>query len=337
MTSDRLFVNKSSYKMESSFFEDALDEQLCRFYLENGRYDLPNTVEMVELNDPAWETIKGEDKPFVQDLFLQKSRKEPLFARIVKERYGHHVRIARGHIEAMEEKLKRLQQPCFYVPGDLIYIDRDEAKMDISTLEKMLESLKNNNFKPDKITVPMSIYAHVGIYIGQDQVVHFSGQGDLIGKRTIHFCSIKAFLNSAETNKRPKDIYIMYFPGEGRRPYKLYQDTSTLNFNPAHIDAFETFDFKGLKLFTPAETVKRAKAMVDRADYEEYDFMDNNCEHLAFLCKTGNKFSVQAENLKKLIENSQNMLNTPLEGYNSLVNKLKEVKSFIDAFGKRNK
>lgn len=315
-------------------FDQVLEEKLCQFYLENGRYDLPNTVEKVELEDPDWKTIKGDDALFRQDYFLQQSVKDPRLARLVKEKYDYHIRVAQGHIEAMEEKLKRFLQPCFYNPGDLIYIDRDKTVMDASTLESMIELLKDKNFLQDKLTLPMSIYAHVGIYIGKNEVVHFSGKNDLVGTRTVHICSLKDFLKSSETNKTPKDIYVMYFPGDGRRPYKLYQDTSKLSFNPAHIDAFEVFNFEELKCFSPAETVERAKKMARKTGYEDYDFLDNNCEHMAFFCKTGRKFSVQAENLKKLIDDSQKLLNTPVEGYNSLLDKLKQVSSLLDEVGK---
>lgn len=307
-------------------FSSTIDARLCLFYLANGRYDLPNDIVKVDLNDKEWKTIEGRDRLLTNDNYLQVLQAEPRFARIVKESYGGYYRIARGHIEAMKAKMERLNGKVFYRPGDLIYIDRDRMTMEISDMCKMLELLKENDFDINKVSVPLSIYAHVGIYIGNNEVVHFAGTGDLEGKRTIHICSVKEFLHSEITHKTFKDIYIMHFPGDGRRPYKLYPDTSKLKFNPAHIDAFETFDFSDFKCFSNAETVKRAKLMLEDKTYNDYDFLHNNCEHLAFYCKTGKKFSVQASNLQAIIDNYRNMLDSIAE----VPKELKEVLSYFN-------
>ena len=303
----------------------SLDAKLCAFYLEHGRYDLPNEAEVVDVNDPEWETVYRTDVIFKTDYILQVSKTDAKFARILKEVYNTYVRVARGHIEAMEEKLKRYTHDTFYRPGDIIYIDRDKMHMSVVELCRFAEALKKNKFDIDKVTVPVAIYAHVGIYIGNNEVVHFAGQGDLVGKRHIHICSLKDFLNSELTQKKPENIYIMYFPGDGIRPYKLYPDTSKLGFNPAHIDAFEAFDFTDMQCFSAAETVKRAKAMVENASYGEYDFLDNNCEHLAFFCKTGKKFSVQASNLQQVIQNALDALELIKDTPEIVFDKLTEV------------
>lgn len=300
-------------------FSSTIDARMCLFYLANGRYDLPNDIEKVDLYDKEWDTIAGKDKLFSHDYYLQVLKTEPRFARIVKEAYGDYYRIARGHIEAMQAKIERLNRNLFYRPGDLIYIDRDRTTMEMSDLCKMIDLLKENDFDVNKVSVPLPIYAHVGVYIGNDEVVHFSGTGDLEGKRTVHICSVKEFLHSETTHKTVKDIYIMHFPGDGRRPYKLYPDTSKLKFNPAHIDAFEVFDFSDFHCYSNAETVRRAKLMVEDKTYNDYDFLHNNCEHLAFYCKTGKKFSVQAGNLQVIIDNYRNMVDSIAELYKKTI------------------
>lgn len=49
----------------------------------------------------------------------------------------------------------------------------------------------------------------------------------------------------------------------------------------------------------PEDTVRLAFA---RLAEQRYDLFDNNCEHLAYWCKTGNHYSPQAESLKTVVK-----------------------------------
>ena len=327
-SSDKLFASlqETIDSWKHLDLDKTMDEKLCQLYMEYGRYDLPNTVEKVDVDDPEWETIKGSDTVFNLDYVVQVKKSQPNFARLLKEHYGVFQRIARGHVEAMQEKQERLNAQSFFKPGDIIYIDRDRMEMDRSIMEEFMDILKDAKGNIDKISLPLPIYAHVGIYVGKGEVVHFSGKCDLVGERHIYLCQLKEFLNSTKTHKAPEDIYIMHFPGDGQRPYKLYQDTEKLKFNPAHFDAFETLDFSEMHVFTPAETVARAKSLVEAKDYAKYDFLHNNCEHLAFYCKTGKKFSVQAENLQTVLEKCEEVTESVAEMPKNLLDELVDTK-----------
>lgn len=48
----------------------------------------------------------------------------------------------------------------------------------------------------------------------------------------------------------------------------------------------------------PAETIQLA---LKRLHEQDYDLFDNNCEHLAYRCKTGHHWSPQADRLKSML------------------------------------
>lgn len=290
-----------------------LETQINDIYIQYGRYDLPNKQEAVALNDPAWVTIKYSNILMTERYLLQQAVDNENFARILHKQYSEYIRVAQGTLEAMQEKLARLNSPEFYRPGDIIYIDRDDFRYKSAEIKRFLDNLRLHNWNLDLVTVPVPIYAHAGIYIGKGQVIHFAGQGDLIGEKTIHQCSLNQFLECARTKQSNKEIYVMHFPGDGQKPYKLYQDTSNLKFNLSHVDVFMQLDYKDIKCFSPAETIARAKALTKSTDYGQYDFLENNCEHFAFYCKTDMKFSLQASNLKQAVEKVADMLEKLLE------------------------
>lgn len=298
---DLLVVLYTIYeKLPSFHYKKPRDITYYEFLMQNGRYDLPNLDVKVNRDEANWVTVEKRGAMFSKRYLLQKHTLVENYARILQIKYQKDVQIAHGHLEAMEEKLKRLNAPTFYRPGDLIYIDRKDIEI---PTEKLKEHLKLAASLDDKLKIPLPAYAHVGIYIGNDQVIHFAGnEDDLQGEKKIHLSSLKSFLESEKTKKSAKDIYITYFPGDGRQPYKLYQDTSNLRTHPAHLEFFGHKDCSKLKCFSPAETVARAKgALVDNA-FDDYVVNSNNCEHFAFYCKTGQKISLQVNNIVDIID-----------------------------------
>ncbi|WP_354670015.1 lecithin retinol acyltransferase family protein [Paenibacillus sp. BSR1-1] len=61
----------------------------------------------------------------------------------------------------------------------------------------------------------------------------------------------------------------------------------------------ETIESLGLSLYTPEETIKRAYKKINQGE-GSYNLIFNNCEHFAFWCKTGVKYSQQINQILKL-------------------------------------
>lgn len=273
-----------------------MDEVFNEFQMENGRYDLPNAERAVDIDDPDWETVIDKKAMFSRKYVLQRNLKKPKYARIIQVKYNDNVQIAHGHIEAMEEKLRRYHQPKFFRPGDIIYIDREDIHIHTDALRKYIKKKTEENAGVEPLTIPIPAYAHVGIYIGMGEVIHFAGKTDLTGKKTVHSCNLKEFVNSHNKTKTESDIYVMHFPGDGKTPYKLYPNTSDLDIHPAHIEIFKQDCFKNMKCYSPEETISRAKKIMASKEYGHYHIIENNCEHFAFFCKTGRKLSTQTAN-----------------------------------------
>ncbi len=98
-------------------------------------------------------------------------------------------------------------------------------------------------------------YRHYGVVSGPDKMIHYTGEaGDF---------------------------------GDGL----VVRETDFAHFISG-VDRFDVLDFgRSKKIFTPDETVARARQRMGEA---EYGFFDNNCQHFAFWCKTGRSLSGQA-------------------------------------------
>lgn len=123
---------------------------------------------------------------------------------------------------------------------------------------------ENDKISTDKSINPGNIlrvsrgwYWHYGVYVGQDEVVHFtSDDGDTSSNNEIMKTSTSRFIRDSE------NIEILGFPDEVR----------------------------GQPIYTREETCKRALSQVGRSDYSLFN---NNCQHFALWCKTGVAFSGQ--------------------------------------------
>ena len=133
----------------------------------------------------------------------------------------------------------------------------------------------------DIIKVKRIGYWHVGIYISDHEVIHFSSlESDTSSKdNKIIKTSLKQFLRgrkrlekvkfSSDSNK--DDPLEFFF-----KDYKFY--------NPDY------------KLYPAHEVVERAKSRLGEMGY---DLRDNNCEHFAIWCKTGISQSRQIDLLRQ--------------------------------------
>ena len=111
-----------------------------------------------------------------------------------------------------------------------------------------------------------NLYEHYGVYIGQQQVIHFAGEP---GDSEIFDESAMVREVSLSVFEQDSEYRIIDFPKE-----------STI---------------AGYHLYSAEETVERAKSRLGESGY---GLLGNNCEHFAYWCKTGVKFSNQVEALK---------------------------------------
>lgn len=114
-----------------------------------------------------------------------------------------------------------------------------------------------------------NVYDHYGVYIGQNQVIHFAGEpGDselLDDSAMVRTVSLSDF-------KQDSEYRIIAFPKES--------------------------SISGYHLYSAEETVERAKS---RLGEKGYGLFGNNCEHFAYWCKTGVKTSKQVKALKQAL------------------------------------
>jgi hypothetical protein len=141
-----------------------------------------------------------------------------------------------------------------------------------------LDLFYNDDLKPgDVIGVSRELYDHIGIYIGDNKVIHYKPlTSELDGDSIIMETHIEVFL------KGNMNFFTINF----NRFNEAISDVQSF----AHFFESLTFiEFSKLVkseyiLYSPEETILRAKSMIGRQDY---DLLFNNCEHFAMWCKTG--------------------------------------------------
>lgn len=154
-----------------------------------------------------------------------------------------NLRIAWGSENAMRNKFARITRSEYLKPGDILGIKRRGG-----------------------------LYEHYAVYIGNGEVIHYSGQNnDFSEKPTIHQAPIENFFNN--DNK----FFVLDFPPQYGAPVKI---RSTV---PANL-SFPGKNSVSYHLYSPEETVLRAKS---RLGEDSYSLIFNNCEHFAIWCKTG--------------------------------------------------
>ena len=185
-----------------------------------------------------WENAKE-----LQGFSLQRDRLSNRY-RIVD---SYSVQKAIGSKEAMEARLERLAKGHFLEAGDVIGVHRPG-------------------------------YEHYGIYIGNERVIHYAGEGsDFLRPISIHEASFSEFM------KDGGEFFYLHF--QEKLPIKIYRSEklySGYSLPFANINKY--------KIYSPEETVLRARKRIGE---KEYNFVTKNCEHFALWCKTGVEESTQ--------------------------------------------
>lgn len=162
----------------------------------------------------------------------------------------------------------------------------------------------------DVIFVERVGFSHYAVYVGNNQVIHYDMDPGDNYKICVHQASMQEFLNGS-------DVYtICEFPRIYGRPTEdvRFSDFSLLfkDREKARI-MWDTLKGTNYRLYTPAETVLRAR---ERIGETEYNLFTNNCEHFAIWCKTGLSESAQIEIvLTTLYETAHNIRESLREGF----------------------
>lgn len=125
------------------------------------------------------------------------------------------------------------------------------------------------------------LYEHFGICVGEDRVIHYAAQGgrDFGSSVTIHEAPMREFCRLRE------NIQILTFPEKPGVPSRLVDKNRGIQeYIPEEAWFFKLAREYGYHLFTPQETVARARS---RLGENKYFLPVNNCEHFALWCKTG--------------------------------------------------
>lgn len=182
-------------------------------------------------------------------------------ARILDE---NNRRLAWGSHLAMRAKIKKLMRSDFLQAGDIIGVRR-----------------------------PLG-YEHYAVYIGSDRVIHFAADGSDFGKPYIHEAPISDFLLKQE------NFFVLDFSAGPNAPEKIYKGSGRLNAFVNTIAENDVFRDENAHLYSPEETVKRAKSVIGANEHSfrsKYNLVFNNCEHFAIWCKTGIATSYQVESI----------------------------------------
>lgn len=129
------------------------------------------------------------------------------------------------------------------------------------------------------------VYDHYGIYTGRGKVIHFSNEGsDFGGDIRVRRATLSQFKDGAS------NVFVVDF--EAYRDY--VENPGLLDLLEEGIVGIALRKLFGdeLTLYSPEETVERAKSQLGEGDY---NLVFNNCEHFAVWCKTGVKESSQVQ------------------------------------------
>ncbi len=141
-------------------------------------------------------------------------------------------------------------------------------------------------------------YVHYGIYVSDTCIVHYNiPASKTIGHATVHATDLRNFLRD------DSEYFILDFPQPYSPPVALGNVGSTPHTNSYSEELARSLQQTyGYHLFTPEETVARARS---RLGETSYNLLTNNCEHFAIWCKTGVSESMQVNNMLGSLLNNQ--------------------------------
>ena len=128
-------------------------------------------------------------------------------------------------------------------------------------------------------------YEHYGIYVSNTCVVHYGIPAGKTLRPSIHATDLRHFLGS------DTDYFVLDFPKPYQPPVRLGNQGSVPHSETVSEElAKQLYQTYGYHLYTPEETVARARSRIGETNY---NLLTNNCEHFAIWCKTGVSESIQ--------------------------------------------
>ena len=129
-------------------------------------------------------------------------------------------------------------------------------------------------------------YEHYGIYVSDTCVVHYAIPLSVgLSLPTVHATSLRNFLQN------DKEYFILSFPRAYDSPVRIGNQDSVPHSETVSDELARHLRTQyGYHLYTPEETVQRAKS---RLGETSYNLLTNNCEHFVIWCKTGVSESLQ--------------------------------------------
>ncbi|MCQ2417040.1 MAG: lecithin retinol acyltransferase family protein [Oscillospiraceae bacterium] len=242
-----------------------------------------------------------EDLDYTADYTLQKHVVQGT-CRIV-DKYG--TILGCGTQPQMEQKMMLLSErtPAMHasvpgISGDPFFAPASTDKMRMNMMQSYVPVQAQYG---DIIGVDRKggAYAHYGIYISDTCVVHYGiPASKTIGHAEIHCTDLKNFL------KNDTQYFILDFPKPYQPPVRLDGTNAVPPSNKFSEELARTLQQTyGYHLYTPEETVARARSRIGETDY---NLLTNNCEHFAIWCKTGVNESIQVSSmLNSLLQNSK--------------------------------
>lgn len=133
----------------------------------------------------------------------------------------------------------------------------------------------------DVIGVIRTGYKHFGIYLNEYCIIHYASRSGDFGKDIcIHETTLEKFLYDSNS------YFVCEFPKTYGKPSEINIQAAlaSSSFAPQWDNLFKTLKRIDYNLYSPEETVQRAR---ERMDESKYNLVTNNCEHFAIWCKTG--------------------------------------------------
>lgn len=205
------------------------------------------------------------------------------------------------------EKGWKLQR--HYITGHARILDKKGVRIAWGSYDKMASMMEwiikpwKGCKKGDILAVKRynGVYAHYAVYVGYGKVIHYAQEANA---KISDPCSIRK-ADFSEFLKTDTKYEVIHFPEDGSDP--IHECIDIYAKDEAHVtyESVELFPnlkaiirkLKGYHLYSPKETVERAKS---RLGEDKYNLAFNNCEHFAVWCKTGLKESSQVDELWKV-------------------------------------
>lgn len=141
-------------------------------------------------------------------------------------------------------------------------------------------------------------YEHYGIYLSDTCVVHYAVPiTQTIGHATVHATSLRNFL------RQDTEYFVLDFPRPYQPPVRIGNQGSVPHTESVSEELARHLQQQyGYHLYTPEETVARARS---RLGETSYNILTNNCEHFVIWCKTGVSESLQISGMFRSLLGAQ--------------------------------